>query len=65
MTQGDEPQGPKPFHVPAVLGHALAWGAPLSIVDDQHDGAPPPAGRDGSRRPATMRRLRGWIGRRR
>jgi hypothetical protein len=64
MTQGEEPQGPKRFHVPAALGHALAWGAPLSIVDDQH-GAPAPAGRDGPSRPAMLRRLRGWIGRRR
>jgi hypothetical protein len=64
MTQDDEPQGPKPFHVPDALGHALAWGAPLSIVDQ--DGALPPTTRDGSRRRSSiLRRLRMWISRRR
>jgi hypothetical protein len=64
MTQDDEPQGPKPFHVPDALGHALAWGAPLSIVNQ--DGAVPDTTRDGSRRRSSiLRRLRTWISRRR
>jgi hypothetical protein len=55
--EGEEPQR----HIEASLAQALAWGAPMWILDQ--DGPPTAPDRPDAHTSSIIRRIRGWIGR--
>ena len=56
--EDEEPQR----HIEASLAQALAWGAPMWILD--HDGPPPAPDRQAARTSSMIRRIRSWLSRR-
>jgi hypothetical protein len=56
--EDEEPRRP----IEASLAQALAWGAPMWILDQ--DGPPPAPGRRDARTSSMIRRIRSWIRRR-
>jgi hypothetical protein len=54
---------PKRRPIEASLAQALAWGAPMWILDQ--DGPPPPTKDSEPRRPRLMRRIYRWFRRER
>jgi hypothetical protein len=57
--EDEEPQRP----IEASLAQALAWGAPMWILDQ--DGPPPAPDGQAANTSSMIRRIRGWIRRRR
>jgi hypothetical protein len=57
-VEDEEPQRP----IEASLAHALAWGAPMWILDQ--DGPPPAPARQEANTSLMIRRIRRWITRR-
>jgi hypothetical protein len=46
-------------HIEASLAQALAWGAPMWILDQ--DGPPPAPDRQAARASSMIRRIRSWV----
>jgi hypothetical protein len=57
-VEDEEPQRP----IEASLAHAVAWGAPMWILDQ--DGPPPAPDRQAAGRSSLIGRIRIWIRRR-
>jgi hypothetical protein len=57
-VEDEEPQRP----IEASLAHALAWGAPMWILDQ--DGPPPAPDRQEANTSSMIRRIRRWMTRR-
>jgi hypothetical protein len=55
VVEDEEPQRP----IEASLAQALAWGAPMWILDQ--DGPPPVPDRQAVRTSSMSRRIRNWI----